>query len=87
VHQYHPDHDNKSGSAALVSGQESYDLSRAVTFSIAAEAPAGVSATGYGGSVLAGTYSEQISGLHKDTLSVTGTFTLRRVSEISTLTQ
>ena len=87
VHQYHPDHDNKSGSTPLVSGQESYDLSRAVTFSIAAEAPAGVSTTGYGGSVLAGTYSEQISGLHKDTLSVTGTFTLRRVSEISTLTQ
>ena len=41
VHQYHPDHDNQNGSTTLVSGQESYDLSRAVTFNIAAVAPVG----------------------------------------------
>jgi hypothetical protein len=87
VHQYHPDHDNQSGSTALVSGQESYDLSRAVTFSFAASAPAGVSATGYGGSVIAGSYAETLSGLRKDSVTVTGTFTLRRVSEIGTLSQ
>lgn len=87
VHQYHPDHDNKSGSTALVSGQESYDISRAVTFTLAATPPEGVSPIGYGGSVIAGTYAEVISGLHKDTLQVAGTFTLHRVSEIGTLTQ
>jgi hypothetical protein len=87
VHQYHPDHDNKSGSTALVSGQESYDISRAVTFTLAATPPEGVSPIGYGGSVIAGTYAEVISGLHKETLEVSGTFTLRRVSEIGTLTQ
>jgi hypothetical protein len=87
VHQYHPDHDNKSGTTALVSGQESYDLSRAVTFAISAAAPAGVSATGYGGSVIAGTYTEVLSGLRKDSITVTGTFTLQRVSEIGTLTR
>ena len=87
VHQYHPDHDNKSGSTALVSGQESYDISRAVTFTLAATPPEGVSPIGYGGSVIAGTYAEVISGLHKESLQVTGTFTLRRVSEIGTLTQ
>ena len=87
VHQYHPDHDNKSGSTALVSGQESYDISRAVTFTLAATPPEGVSSIGYGGSVIAGTYAEVISGLHKDTLQVAGTFTLHRVSEIGTLTQ
>jgi hypothetical protein len=87
VHQYHPDHDNKSGSTALVSGQESYDISRAVTLTLAATPPEGVSPIGYGGSVIAGTYAEVISGLHKESLQVTGTFTLRRVSEIGTLTQ
>lgn len=87
VHQYHPDHDNKSGSTPLVSGQESYDISRAVTFTLAATPPEGVSPIGYGGSVLAGTYAEVISGIHKETLQVAGTFTLRRVSEIGVLTQ
>jgi hypothetical protein len=87
VHQYHPDHDNKSGSTALVSGQESYDISRAVTFTLAATPPEGVSPIGYGGSVIAGTYAEVISGLHKESITVTGNFSLQRVSEIGTLTQ
>jgi hypothetical protein len=86
VHQYHPDHDNQSGTTALVSGQESYDLSRAVTFNFAATAPAGVPATGYGASVIAGNYTEVITGLRKDSVTVTGTFSLRRVSEIGVLT-
>ncbi len=85
VHQYHPDHDNQSGTTALVSGQESYDISRAVTFNFAATAPDDTSATGYGSSLIAGTYSEVITGLRKDSLTLTGTFELRRVSEISTL--
>ena len=87
VHQYHPDHDNKSGSTALVSGQESYDISRAVTFTFAASAPTGVSATGYGSSVIAGSYAETLTGLRKDNVSVSGSFSLRRVSEIGTLSQ
>jgi hypothetical protein len=87
VHQYHPDHDNKSGTTALEAGQESYDLGRAVTFAISASAPAGVSATGYGASVIAGDYTEVLTGLRKDSVTVTGTFTLRRVSEIGVLTQ
>jgi hypothetical protein len=87
VHQYHPDHDNKSGTTPLVSGQESYDLSRAVTFAISAAAPEGVSATGYGVSVIAGDYTEVLTGLRKDSVTITGTFSLRRVSEIGTLTR
>ena len=87
VHQYHPDHDNKSGTTALEAGQESYDLGRAVTFAISAAAPAGVSATGYGASVIAGDYTEVLTGLRKDSITVTGTFKLQRVSEIGVLTQ
>ena len=85
VHQYHPDHDNKSSSATLVSGQESYDLTRAISFNFSATPPSGVSATGYGTSVVAGSYGEVITGLRKDNVVVTGTFTLRRVSELGTL--
>ena len=87
VHQYHPDHDNKSGTTPLESGQESYNLQRAVTFDFAATAPEGVSSTGYGASVMAGNYTEVITGLRKDSITVSGTFSLRRVSEIGVLTQ
>lgn len=87
VHQYHPDHDNKSGSAVLESGQESYDISRSVTFTFAPTPPAGVSPIGYGGSVMGGTYREVIHGIHKESVTVSGNFTLRRVSEIGTLTR
>lgn len=87
VHQYHPDHDNKSPTgAALVAGQESYDITREVTFTFAASAPAGTSPAGYGSSVIAGDYKEVITGLHKDTLTVSGTFELRRISETGVIT-
>ena len=58
-----------------------------MSFSFAATAPAGTSSTGYGSSVIAGTYAEIITGLRKDTLSVTGTIELHRVSEIGVLSQ
>ena len=85
VHQYHPDHDNKSGQTELVAGQESYDVTRAVSFTFTATPPGGGSATGWGSSVIGGTYGEVVSGLHKQNISLTGTFVLRRASELGTL--
>jgi hypothetical protein len=93
VHQYHPDHDNKSGSTALVAGQESYTVTRAVSFTFTATPPGGGSVTGWGSSVIGGTYGEVVSGLHRDSagigtgdgLRLTGTFELRRASELGTL--
>ena len=41
----------------------------------------------WGSSVIGGTYSEQISGIHKEPLTISGTFELRRASEIGTLSQ
>lgn len=97
VHKYHPDHDNKSAKgAALNAGQESYNISREITLSFTATPPAsGISSTGWGSSVIGGNYAETIQGLSKDTkgvdtgdgIHVTGTFELRRVSEIGTLTE
>lgn len=96
VHQYHPDHDNRSAKGdPLVNGQESYTVTREVTFTFTAAPPAGSAvSTGWGSSVIGGTYAETIQGLHKDTagvgtgdgLKITGTFELRRASEIGSIT-
>lgn len=95
VHAFHPDHDNKSATGAtLVAGQESYNITREVTFTFTASPPPGSSVTsGWGSSVIGGTYAEVIQGLHKDStgvgtgngLNLTGTFELRRVSELGSL--
>ena len=103
VHQYHPDHDNKSPKGvALTAGQESYRVTREVTFSFTATPPAGSGSgtTGWGSSVIGGNYAETIQGLHKDStgvtdsggagtgngLKLTGTFEFRRASEIGSNT-
>jgi len=89
VHSYHPDHDNKSGTTNLLSGQESYTITRTCTFEFSPTPPAGTSATGWGSSVIGGTYKEKLEGLHKDTagIGVSGTFILRRASEEASLTE
>ncbi len=86
VHQFHPDHDNRDARFAPVSaGVESWNVSRAVTFTFAASPPAGANAS-WGSRLLTGTCSETYTGLRKDTVTATGTFTLRRISDIGTLT-
>lgn len=95
VHQYHPDHDNKDAKGnALPAGFESYNIERQVTFTFTAAPPAGSSVTsGWGSSVIGGTYAETVQGLHKDSagvgtgngLQITGTFELRRASELGNI--
>ena len=91
VHQYHPDHDNRDArpdgtNLAKGNGEESYTVTRTLTFNFTESPPEGVSSVGWGSTVLGGDYSEVFSGLHRDALIVSGTFTLRRVSEIGTIT-
>ncbi len=84
VHAYHPDHDNKDARMArLNAGVESYDITRNLTFTFTAAPPDGSSVTGWGTTIYGGTYSETITGVNKNTLTVGGTFTFRRVSEIA----
>jgi hypothetical protein len=89
VHQYHPDHDNKDARfQPLGAGVESYDITRTCTFTFTASPPPGSGVTrGWGSSVLGGTYTETISGIHKEPITLSGTFELLRASEIGTLTQ
>jgi hypothetical protein len=91
VHQYHPDHDNRKPrreDGNYPPGVESYDIARTATFTFTAAPPSGSTATlGWGSSVIGGTFREVLSGLHKDSIEVNGTFELRRASEIPTLTR
>lgn len=87
VHQYHPDHDNRDARfQPLIAGVESYNLTRICTFSFTSSPPNGSTVSGWGTTIYGGTYAETISGLNKVPLTVGGTFTLRRISEIATLT-
>ena len=90
VHTYHPDHDNRSArfDAALTVGVESPTVSRACSFNFTTSPPAGSGSSpqGWGSTVIGGTYSETITGIHKTPTTVTGLFELRRVSELGTLT-
>ena len=87
VHSYHPDHNNKDACGMpLGAGVESYGITRTLSFQFTTTPPAGVSAAGWGSTSIGGNYTEVIRGLHKKDLTVSGTFVLRRASEIGTLT-
>jgi len=89
VHQYHPDHNNQDAAGKkLAAGVESPDITRSCTFTFTTAPPAGSSVTtGWGSSVIGGTYVETLAGLHKDSLVLSGTFELRRASQIGVLSQ
>ena len=91
VHSYHPDHDNLDARpdgtrTPLAAGVESYDITRQCSFQFSATPPEGASSIGWGSTVIGGTYTEEMTGLHKETITISGSFTLRRASEIDTLT-
>ncbi len=87
VHRYHPDHDNKDARfRPLGAGVESYGITRTISLQFTTSPPPGESATGWGSSSIGGNYTEVIKGLHKQDLTVTGTFVLRRASENGALT-
>ena len=83
VHTYHPDHDNLDASFALPlqNGDESYSIARTCTFAFTSAPPGGATVAGWGSTVLGGVYSETLRGLNSKTLSVSGAFAMRRISE------
>ncbi len=91
LHTYHPDHDNKDAQfspVALPEGDESYTVSRAIDLNFVADpSTIGLSDLGWGSTVLGGDYEETITGLRAQPITVKGTFVLRRVSSIDTLTE
>jgi hypothetical protein len=87
VHAFHPDHDNKDARFQPIgAGVESYDITRTCVFTFTAAPPAGsAAAIGWGSRVIGGTYSETISGIHREPIQLDGTFELRLASEDGTL--
>ena len=85
VHTYHPDHDNLNAKfQPLPAGKESPTVSRAVTFTFQPSLP-GVSEPTWGSTTVGGTYAETITGLRAQPVAISGTFVLRRVSDITAL--
>jgi hypothetical protein len=86
LHTYHPDHDNldaRFNAAPLAAGIESLTVSRTITLTLDAASPDADPA--WGTNVLTGNYAETVSGLHKNPIGTEGRFTLRRLSEVTTL--
>ncbi|CAN5206963.1 hypothetical protein BH09SUM1_BH09SUM1_20570 [soil metagenome] len=88
VHRYHPDHDNMNETfdATLPStARESYNITRDLSFSFAATDPEGLPRAGYGDTEIAGEFDDDISGIHRSTMKVHGTFRLSNISQIGVL--
>lgn len=87
VHRYHPNHDNLDYDfeTPLAEGRESFTVSRRLELQFAGEDPDGFMLAGWGDSLVGGTYSETITGLHKEPLYVAGTFRLHQVSRVAVL--
>jgi len=92
VHQYHPDHDNLNASftQVLPKGRESYDVTRTIWLSPQV-APTDYLGQTAGSLERKGIYDETITvegaGGSTRTFKVVGTFSLNRISSISTLTR
>jgi hypothetical protein len=85
-HRYHPDHDNlvdgsqaKNNPTLLPAGKESFTVNRLITLTFQASDPEDLRFPGWGDNVTGGTYTETISGLHRNPVKVAGTFLLSRV--------
>lgn len=86
LHKYHPDHDNLDANF-LNAAAEAYEVVRNVRFAFVAADPSGGSTPGWGDSLVGGTFSESITGLHKNPIFTSGQFRLRRVSAVPVLNQ
>lgn len=80
LHTYHPDHDNLDARFSAPAA-ETFAVSRAIALQLDAASPG--NEPGWGSSLITGQYSETISGLHKNPISITGSVILKRVSEIT----
>ena len=86
LHRYHPDHDNLD--AQFINYQpEAFEVTREMEFVFASSDPEGAESPEWGNGEMAGTFNEAISGLHRSTIFVSGSFRFRRVLNIDQLNQ
>ncbi len=85
-HRYHPDHDNLDAEF-LNYKEEAYRVTRKIHWSFGADDPYGQDDPDWGDSVLGGTYTEELTGLHRNPIFIEGAFRMRRVSTVVTLNE
>lgn len=91
VHQFHPDHDgrdalgNPQPSGLNPIEDETWAITRQVTFTEAAPSDDLNERPETGGNRLVGTYTETVTGMHKRPIQTEGTFLLERVLTNATL--
>jgi hypothetical protein len=83
-HRYHPDHNNLDDHYAAPV-KECPDVTRQISFRFSATDPENSTIAGWGDDQLGGTYSEVITGLHKNPIHAQGIFRLYRASTVGTL--
>ncbi len=82
LHRFHPDHDNLDNTEFKDFKREAFDISRQFQFEFEDwDTADGPRPPDYGYSVMAGTYRETVTGLHRQPIFAQGTFRLRRVAE------
>jgi hypothetical protein len=94
VHRYHPKHFTPAQDESLDwshADEEMFTLDRNITLQFRdhdadGELILGANRLSWGSSTIGGVYSENIDGLHRNTIAIKGTFLLRRVSDVKTLT-
>ncbi len=87
LHKYHPDHDNLDAQF-LSFVPEAYAFTRRIELRFSPTYPNGDNPPpDWGDSRLGGTYTERITGVHRRTIFVSGTFDLRRVSAVPVLNE
>lgn len=86
-HRFHPDHNNldERFEQKLSEGREVFSVTRSITLEFSATDPTGLNAPGFGDSELGGIYRETITGLHRQSIQVGGTFRLVRTATAAVL--
>lgn len=88
-HRFHPDHNNldERFEQPQPDGRESFTVTRVMSLEFSSTDPLGLNPPGWGQTELGGTYRESITGLHRSSLQVSGTFRLVRLATAAALNQ
>ena len=86
-HVYHPDHDNLDArfEQALPEGRESFTVIRQISMDFTGTDPLGLNPPGWGESEMGGVYRETLTGLHRSSIQISGTFRLVKVAAVPEL--
>ena len=88
-HTWHPDHDNLDArfEQKLAEGIESFTVTRSIALTFMDTDPEDSKFAGWGDSRVGGIYRETITGLHRASLYMEGTFQLQQACRTSLLDQ